>query len=323
MATDKTLAYYIFCFKNLHRAANFGGAPHKPVLLLAIIHNVEQGLIANEKIFITPDLVGAFKSQWRTFVTTPHTMKFSLPFYYMKSEPFWQLIPKTFVDLAHQTRNALELFSNLNHAIDHALIDEELFFFLSQKESRELLKLILIQRYFPQYNISDSGGPDYVSDITHDILEEDPAHYRERLALMEKKLKADEYTEEVFLRGGIFKRVVPQIYNNTCCITGLNISATFAVSMVDACHIIPFSESHDDTITNGIALSPNMHRAFDRGLITIGTDYKVKVSDSFKEESPSPYSIKQFDGKQILLPKDKRYYPNRENLEWHGRERFL
>ncbi|MEI6122249.1 MAG: hypothetical protein WCQ95_01335 [Bacteroidota bacterium] len=102
MPTDKTLAYYIHCFKNLHRASNFGGAPHKPILLLAIIDNVEQGLISNERIYITPDLVGAFKSQWRAFVVTPHTMKFSLPFYYMKSEPFWQLIPKTHVIHGHQ-----------------------------------------------------------------------------------------------------------------------------------------------------------------------------------------------------------------------------
>lgn len=29
------------------------------------------------------------------------------------------------------------------------------------------------------------------------------------------------------------------------------------VSMVDACHIVPFSEGYDDTLTNGIALCPN------------------------------------------------------------------
>jgi putative restriction endonuclease len=250
-------------------------------------------------------------------------MKFSLPYFYMKSEPFWSLIPKTSVDINNQTRNALELFSNLNQAIDYALIDEELYFFLSHKESRDLLKLTLIQRYFPDCNMNNIKGSNYVSDITHDILEENPSDYKEKLTMMQQRLEVDEYTEEVFLRGGIFKRVVPQIYNDTCCITGLNISATFAVSMVDACHIIPFSESHDDTITNGIALSPNMHRAFDRGLITIGTDYKVKVSDRFIEEAPSPYSIKQFAGKRILLPKDERYFPSRENLEWHGREKLF
>jgi len=322
MAIDKTLGFYLHCFKNLHRASNFGGAPHKPILLLSVIDNIEQNLIVSERIYITPELVGAFKSHWGSFVVTPHTMKFSLPFFYMKSEPFWSLIPKMSVDLTNQSRNALELFSNLNQAIDYALMDEELFFFLSRKESRDLLKLTLIQRYFPQSDMNNIKGSNYISDITHDILEENPSEYREKLTMMQQKLEVDEYTEEVFLRGGVFKRVVPQIYHNTCCISGLNISATFAVSMIDACHIIPFSESHDDTITNGIALSPNMHRAFDRGLITIDTDYKVRVSDRFIEEAPSPYSIKQFAGKRILLPNDEKYHPNRENLERHGNEKF-
>ncbi|WP_201288840.1 HNH endonuclease signature motif containing protein [Polaribacter septentrionalilitoris] len=39
--------------------------------------------------------------------------------------------------------------------------------------------------------------------------------------------------------------------------------------MIDACHIVPFSISNDDTIPIGISLSPNLYRAFDRGLITI------------------------------------------------------
>jgi len=75
------------------------------------------------------------------------------------------------------------------------------------------------------------------------------------------------FKEEVFIRSGIFKREIPKLYNNTCAISQLRIDATANISMVDACHIVPFSEAYDDTLTNGIALCPNLHRAFDRGLI--------------------------------------------------------
>jgi len=91
-------------------------------------------------------------------------------------------------------------------------------------------------------------------------------------------------------------------------------------SMIDACHIIPFAESYNDTITNGIALSPNMHRAFDRGLISIDNDYRVLVSSKFIE-SDSVYSIRQFEGSSIILPENSSYYPSLENLAYH-RERF-
>ncbi|WP_379661331.1 HNH endonuclease [Pseudopedobacter beijingensis] len=45
----------------------------------------------------------------------------------------------------------------------------------------------------------------------------------------------------------------------------MRLSSTYGHHFIDACHIIPFSLTHDDRITNGIALCPNMHRAFDRG----------------------------------------------------------
>jgi putative restriction endonuclease len=60
-------------------------------------------------------------------------------------------------------------------------------------------------------------------------------------------------------------------------ITDLKIHFSTSVSMVDACHIVLFAETHDDTISNGIALSPTIHRAFDRGLLSISDDYRVLV----------------------------------------------
>ncbi|MEL0649918.1 HNH endonuclease [Algibacter sp. TI.3.09] len=53
----------------------------------------------------------------------------------------------------------------------------------------------------------------------------------------------------------------------------MKIETSVNIQMVDGCHIIPFSVSNDDTIPNGLSLSPNLHRAFDRGIITINEDY--------------------------------------------------
>jgi putative restriction endonuclease len=144
------------------------------------------------------------------------------------------------------------------------------------------------------------------------ILKEDPAEYRKEI----KELLEQKNEEEIFLRGSLFKREIPKIYNNTCCISGMKIDASISVSMIDACHIIPFSKSFDDTIGNGIALCPNLHRAFDRGLIGIDENYKVIVSSNFKE-APGNYSIMAFARKEIRLPKENKYYPRIENLQAH------
>lgn len=88
--------------------------------------------------------------------------------------------------------------------------------------------------------------------------------------------------------------------------------AVFTVSMIDACHIVPFAKSYDDTISNGIALCPNLHRAFDRGLISIDNNYKVIVSEGFTEGEGTLYSIKQLAGSPILLPHETKFHPSKK-----------
>ena len=92
--------------------------------------------------------------------------------------------------------------------------------------------------------------------------------------------------------------------------------------MIDACHIVPFSLSKNDTITNGIALSPNLHRAFDRGLITINDKYQVNVSKHIVDNN-SPFSLIQFEGKQVSLPEKTKHCPALDGMKWHLKERFL
>ena len=156
-----------------------------------------------------------------------------------------------------------------------------------------------------------------LQSLESSILNEDPETYRSEI----DHLINEKQEEEIFLRGAMFKREVPRLYNNKCYISMLGIDEMVGISMIDACHIIPFSKSHNDTITNGISLCPNLHRAFDRGLITINEDYHVVVSQKFKESS-SNYSIRQFEGVQISLPENRDYWPLTSNLTWHAQNVF-
>ena len=91
----KTLNHYITAFRTLKQGftQGLGKAPHKPVLLLAVIHGIKTGLITNNKIYITPEIVSYFKSLWNKLVITNHTCNFSLPFYHMSNEKshFWNI----------------------------------------------------------------------------------------------------------------------------------------------------------------------------------------------------------------------------------------
>lgn len=315
-----SLQKYTKLFTRLRIDRTHGSAaPHKPVLILSVLQLYFNKQIEDKRIYITPELVSLFKINWSLLVISNHTCNIAYPFYHLKSSSFWNLIPK-------RDFNKLKLtvsFSALNASVECAIIEDDLYKLLIDSESNKILQHIILETYFPQtkvnFNKSNNKQTKLFSNLENSILKESPAKYRTKV----KKLIEQNNEEEIYLRGSIFKREIPKIYNNTCCISGLKIDATINVSMIDACHIVPFSESYDDTITNGIALCPNLHRAFDRGLISIDENYKVIVSGSkiFREEV-SDYSIRKFERKQILLPENENYYPSLRNLVWHNKNCF-
>jgi putative restriction endonuclease len=98
-------------------------------------------------------------------------------------------------------------------------------------------------------------------------------------------------------------------------VSGLQLlSTTGAAPLLDACHIVPWSVSHDDTIGNGLALCPNLHRAFDRHLFWIDGDYRVRVAEGFGELGGHDYGVQRFNGQQLRLPKVRTWWPRVENL---------
>jgi putative restriction endonuclease len=299
-----------------------GIAPHKPVLLLSILQAIDSNYITENKVYITPELVSLFKSNWTALVTTSHECRFALPFYHLTGDGFWKLHPKIGYENILSLKSAMRSFNQLNAAICYASFSDSLFEIFKEKRNSDILKEIILDTYFPttKNNFSPSGN-NYFGDLENKVVNEPAEEYVREIKTLKQTLTQESFEEEIFLRGGAFKREVPKIYNNTCCISGFRIDATINVSMIDACHIVPFSESYNDTISNGIALCPNLHRAFDRGIIAIDENYKVIVSKLFKEGT-SNYGIRIFEGKQIILPQQKSNYPLLNNFEWHRTNTF-
>jgi putative restriction endonuclease len=71
-----------------------------------------------------------------------------------------------------------------------------------------------------------------------------------------------------------FRLTVIPAYNYTCALTGYRLLTIDSGSIFDAAHIHRFASSRNNDPRNGIALSKNAHWLFDRGLWTLGDDYK-------------------------------------------------
>ena len=324
--SEETIYKYSNYFKKLNRgfSKNLGRAPHKPILLLSIIQLIAKGVIKSNRIFITSEIILAFKQNWEELVHTGHSRNFSLPFFHMRSEPFWYLVPKPGKDIVTTSSKSIKSFNSLNETIAFAEIDKDLFFLLQLPENQLWFEQLLIESFFPDFRNNYSRPDNYYEEdkIKNEILNEPKEYYQGHIAQLRETLEQSDFEEEIFVRGGMFKKTIPKIYDYTCCISGLKINSSQNVQMVDACHIYPFSISNDDTVTNGIALSPTLHRAFDRGLVTINSDFLVRISPTIEEENSS-FPLSAFEGKQILLPENENWFPSPEALKWHNKEVFI
>lgn len=90
-----------------------------------------------------------------------------------------------------------------------------------------------------------------------------------------------------------FRSAVLSSYNLKCCITGLAIPDFLVAS-----HIVPWSKDKENRTNpkNGLCLNSIHDKAFDKGLITITPDFRIKVSDYFddflKDESVEDFFLK-------------------------------
>ena len=323
--SENILSYFIYAFSHLHRDMKKGGAPHKPILLLSLLHEYELGRVKASRIYITPELTHSFSVFWNSLVETGHSISFALPFYHLNNEKgsWWRLVANPGCEIWLENKGSMKSFSNLTVAVAYAEIDQNLDELLRDGEAREILRQTLLVTFFSnrqsQSDIQDDG---YVSGLRDEIIEESPAEYKAKILDLKTRLDPETYQVEVYNRGTVFRREVVRIYDETCCISGLRVSATFTITMVDACHIVPFAANFDNSLTNGIALCPNLHRAFDRGLIAVDDTYRVILSSAFTENRESMFSFHQLEGQQLTLPKDKRFQPSLSGFAWHRKNTF-
>ena len=126
MATNELVQKYTRQLQSLNRASNktLGKAPHKPVLLLSIIQLIHKGEIQSNRIYITGELIIAFRSNWNKLVTTNHIPNFSLPFFHLSSEPFWRLV---YINGLFDKNEKISSLGKLKNRIAFAEIDKDLF----------------------------------------------------------------------------------------------------------------------------------------------------------------------------------------------------
>ena len=106
-----------------------------------------------------------------------------------------------------------------------------------------------------------------------------------------------------------------------CWITGLSIPDFLVAS-----HIKPWSKDKENRTNphNGLCLNSIHDKAFDKGFITVTSDYKILVSnyfDNYSNEKAVNDFFKKYENHKIILP--DRFLPSKEFLEYHQKNIFI
>lgn len=132
--------------------------------------------------------------------------------------------------------------------------------------------------------------------------------------------KEREATVRIRVNQHFFRQSILAAYNSKCCITGLSIP-----ELLNASHIVPWAIDPQNRVNprNGLCLNTMHDRAFDRGLLTITTDYKVKLSSSInmlQNDTATQSLLVQYEGKQITIP--DKFTPDLQFIEYHNQHIF-
>lgn len=125
---------------------------------------------------------------------------------------------------------------------------------------------------------------------------------------------------KVRVNQGFFRATVLSSYNMKCCITGIDIPELLVAS-----HIVPWAKNERARLhpTNGLCLNVMHDKAFDRGLITLTSNYEIKLSSKLKNNSNTDINkwFLECENKRICLP--DRFIPNAEYLSYHQEHVFV
>lgn len=291
-------------------------APHKPILLMAVLDLVARGVITTPVVDVTGDLVelsDLFNLYWRRIVPVGQTSSIAFPFSHLHNEPFWKLVAKP----GHAVTDAvIKRTSTVSYLRTYALgahIDEQLFAIMQTVSGRTALREALLQSCFSEESqlvlreqaAVNQGAFDYERMLEH--LAHQP--------LVNEVLESNSYKLAVRDQG--FRRVVVSTYDHRCALCGIRIVTPEGHTVVEAAHIVPWSESRNDDIRNGMALCRLCHWGFDEGMLGVSNNYQVITSASIGLTPNFAGPLQTLSGRGIIPPQDTALWPAQEYLGEH------
>ena len=115
-----------------------------------------------------------------------------------------------------------------------------------------------------------------------------------------------------------FRVLVTDAYKRRCAMTG---ESTLIV--LEAAHIVPYARDGTHEISNGLLLRSDFHKLFDKGLVSVTPEYRMRISPRIREAWFNGKAYYRLDNQPLAeTPDTLQAQPDRDRLEWHFKNVF-
>lgn len=261
-------------------------APHKPLLVLLAISK----LLSGEKYLAYELIEEKMENLLRDFGPPRKNYRPNYPFVRLASDGIWTFNKKELIkpntDYSKKFLKENKIVGRLKPEISQAL-----------KSDIKLAKQIV--DYLLESNFPVTYHDDLLVSLGLESLEK------------ERKIKRDPD----------FREKVLDAYSRRCAVCEYSIRVRDQLVGLEAAHIKWHQARGPSSESNGIALCPLHHKLLDYGAFMIDEKMCIQVSAKANGQKLEDYLLR-YNGKQIDLPRNKKFYPKPEFLSWHVKEVF-
>lgn len=284
--------------------------PHKPCLLLAVIDLFEANLMKENSIEFdaTPRLIETFNAYFKAVAIEGDQARACMPYVHLATDGFWHLQarPGREQEVREKPSKGGVTDSWVRNNVSSARLDEFLYKACLDPVTRNTMRNAIVTRFF-------SDKSDQIRSEINRSLES--IRYELQLRHSEPTKKLQRQPEEP-VRSSSFRRLVLEAYDYRCAASGWRVILP-DVKLIEAAHLIPWSESKDDSAQNGMALTPTFHRAMDANLIAPSPKGVWKVSKLLSDPRIKDFEpFKELAGKKVILPSKHANYPREDSLQY-------
>lgn len=203
--------------------------------------------------------------------------------------------------------------------VPEAAVEEANVFFLYRccDKNSELYRMC--KKLVDESNIRGNGHAIYqgiITEVENKINQLCVKNFNEMDTVIEDTVTAKAQSGDIDEMASLFNSVsfrdfVMTGYKQKCAITG-NVIQYKSFMNLEAAHIWPRSHKGLYLPSNGIALCRDMHWAFDKGMFTIGDDFKIIVHPDVESDY-----LQQYNNKSLYIPENAFFRPDINNLHYH------